>query len=122
MGKPFRRWWQAALAGFGMLVATSASAQLFDVSRLDGDPVPLEVLSGRHQGEFASVEGQAIHETSRRPRWWRLTAREAGLILAPALSPAAARIVLMACIGAGYSRVATAARKPDVSVPPVLNR
>jgi L-asparaginase len=35
--------------------------------------------------------------------------RDAGLILAPALSPAAARIVLMACLGAGYSRVATAA-------------
>jgi L-asparaginase len=35
--------------------------------------------------------------------------RDAGLILAPALSPAAARITLMACIGAGYSRVATAA-------------
>jgi L-asparaginase len=35
--------------------------------------------------------------------------RGAGLILAPALSPAAARITLMACIGAGYSRVATAA-------------
>jgi L-asparaginase len=35
--------------------------------------------------------------------------RDAGLILAPALSPAAARIMLMACLGAGYSRVATAA-------------
>jgi L-asparaginase len=35
--------------------------------------------------------------------------RAAGLIPAPALSPAAARITLMACIGAGYSRVATAA-------------
>jgi L-asparaginase len=35
--------------------------------------------------------------------------RDAGLVLAPALSPAAARIVLMACLGAGYSRVATAA-------------
>jgi L-asparaginase len=35
--------------------------------------------------------------------------REAGLICAPALSPAAARITLMACLGAGHSRVATAA-------------
>jgi L-asparaginase len=35
--------------------------------------------------------------------------RAAGLVLAPALSPAAARITLMACLGAGYSRVATAA-------------
>jgi L-asparaginase len=35
--------------------------------------------------------------------------RAAGLILAPALSPAAARIALMACLGAGYSRVSTAA-------------
>jgi L-asparaginase len=35
--------------------------------------------------------------------------RSAGLILAPALSPAAARIVLMACLGSGYSKVATAA-------------
>ena len=35
--------------------------------------------------------------------------RAAGLILAPALSPAAARVTLMACLGAGYSRVATAA-------------
>jgi L-asparaginase len=35
--------------------------------------------------------------------------RDAGLILAPALSPAAARITLMACLGAGYSRVAIAA-------------
>ena len=35
--------------------------------------------------------------------------RAAGLILAPSLSPAAARITLMACLGAGYSRVATAA-------------
>jgi L-asparaginase len=35
--------------------------------------------------------------------------RAAGLILAPALSPAAARITLMACLGAGHSRVATAA-------------
>jgi L-asparaginase len=35
--------------------------------------------------------------------------RRAGLIPAPALSPAAARIVLMACLGAGHSRVATAA-------------
>ncbi len=35
--------------------------------------------------------------------------RAAGLIAAPALSPAAARITLMACLGAGYSRVATAA-------------
>ncbi len=34
--------------------------------------------------------------------------RAAGLILAPALSPAAARITLMACLGAGYSRVAMA--------------
>jgi L-asparaginase len=35
--------------------------------------------------------------------------RAAGLLPAPALSPAAARITLMACLGAGYSRVATAA-------------
>ena len=35
--------------------------------------------------------------------------RAAGLILAPALSPAAARIMLMACLGAGHSRVAIAA-------------
>ena len=35
--------------------------------------------------------------------------RDAGLILAPALSPAAARIALMASLGAGHSRVATAA-------------
>jgi L-asparaginase len=35
--------------------------------------------------------------------------RAAGLILAPALSPAAARVTLMACLGAGYSNVATAA-------------
>jgi L-asparaginase len=35
--------------------------------------------------------------------------RAAGMLLAPALSPAAARITLMACLGAGYSRVATAA-------------
>ena len=35
--------------------------------------------------------------------------RAAGLILAPSLSPAAARITLMACLGAGHSRVATAA-------------
>jgi L-asparaginase len=35
--------------------------------------------------------------------------RDAGLILAPALSPAATRITLMACLGAGYSRVATTA-------------
>jgi L-asparaginase len=35
--------------------------------------------------------------------------RDAGMILAPALSPAAARIMLMACLGAGYSRVAIAA-------------
>ena len=35
--------------------------------------------------------------------------RDAGLICAPALSPAAARITLMACLGAGHSRVATAA-------------
>ena len=35
--------------------------------------------------------------------------RAAGLICAPALSPAAARITLMACLGAGHSRVATAA-------------
>jgi L-asparaginase/Glu-tRNA(Gln) amidotransferase subunit D len=34
--------------------------------------------------------------------------RAAGLIAAPSLSPAAARIALMACLGAGYSRVATA--------------
>jgi len=35
--------------------------------------------------------------------------REAGLICAPSLSPAAARITLLACLGAGHSRVATAA-------------
>jgi L-asparaginase len=35
--------------------------------------------------------------------------RAAGMIPAPALSPAAARITLMACLGAGYSKVATAA-------------
>ena len=35
--------------------------------------------------------------------------RGAGLVLAPALSPAAARITLMACLGAGHSRVAIAA-------------
>jgi L-asparaginase len=35
--------------------------------------------------------------------------RDAGLICAPSLSPAAARITLLACLGAGHSRVATAA-------------
>jgi L-asparaginase len=35
--------------------------------------------------------------------------RAAGLILAPALSPAAARMALLASLGAGHSRVATAA-------------
>src|SRR5829696_5490970 len=35
--------------------------------------------------------------------------RDAGLICAPALSAPAARITLMACLGAGHSRVATAA-------------
>ncbi len=34
--------------------------------------------------------------------------RAAGLILAPACSPAAARITLLACLGAGHSRVAMA--------------
>ena len=48
--------------------------------------------------------------------------RAAGLILAPSLSPAAARITLMACLGAGYSRVAMAAvfapfEPDDESVP-----
>lgn len=76
MGKPSRRWWHAAFAVLGMLVATSVSAQAFDVSRLDSDPVPMQVLAGDHAGDFARVEGQAIHETSRRPRWWRLTARQ----------------------------------------------
>ena len=43
--------------------------------------------------------------------------RKAGLILAPTLSAAAARITLMACLGAGYSRVATAARlRPERSL------
>ncbi|GAA5081419.1 sensor domain-containing diguanylate cyclase [Lysobacter panacisoli] len=85
MGKPSRRWWQAAvLAALGMLVATSVSAQRFDVARLDGDPLPLQVLSGELRNDFASVEGQSVHETSRRPRWWRLTAREA---ISPADAP-----------------------------------
>lgn len=75
MGKPLRRWWQAALAVIGLLVATFASAQTFDVARLDGDPVPAQVLAGSVEGDFASVEGQSIHETGSRPRWWRLTAR-----------------------------------------------
>lgn len=84
MGKPSRRWWQAAIAVIGMLVATSVSAQRFDVARLDGDPLPVQVLAGEHESEFAQVEGEAVFETDKQPRWWRLTAREA---VAPADTP-----------------------------------
>ena len=76
MGKPLRRWCQAILASFGMLVAASASAQLFDVARLDADPVPAQVLAGGHARDFVSVDGQSIFETVKKPRWWRLTARQ----------------------------------------------
>lgn len=72
------------MIGLGLLVATSVSAQQFDVARLDGDPVPALILAGSFDGDFASVEGHSIHETSRRPRWWRLTAREP---VAPAEAP-----------------------------------
>ena len=67
-----------------MLVATSVSAQPFDVARMEGDPLPVQVLAGELDGEFAQVEGQSVYETSSQPRWWRLTAREA---VAPAHAP-----------------------------------
>ncbi|MFC3552179.1 diguanylate cyclase [Lysobacter cavernae] len=58
-------------------MAATVPAQVFDVARLDGDPLPVQVLAGEHDGEFARVSGQAIFETTKRPRWWRLTARQA---------------------------------------------
>ena len=74
MGKPSsHRWWRAVLL-LGMIVAASAPAQDFRVSRLEGDPVPAQVLAGAFNEDFTAVQGQAIFETSRRPRWWKLVA------------------------------------------------
>lgn len=74
MGNPLRRSCLALFVLIGMLVAASLPAQDFRVDRLDADPVPAEVLVGALDSQFAAVEGQAVFETSRQPRWWRLTA------------------------------------------------
>ncbi len=83
MGNRWRLWWQARVGLIlaivvGVLLPVSAmAAPLFDISRLDGDPLPVEVLAGRHNGEFSRVSGQSIFEMDQRPRWWRLTALRA---------------------------------------------
>ena len=86
MGNPLRRSCRALLFLIGMIVAASLPAQDFRVDRLDADPVPAQVLTGTLDSQFTAVEGQAIFETSRQPRWWRLTAtRDVPAALAPQL-------------------------------------
>lgn len=80
-----RRWW-ALFFLFGMFVAAPLPAQDFRVARLDADPVPAEVLTGALDDQFTAVDGQAILETKRQPRWWRLTAiRDVPIAQAPQL-------------------------------------
>ena len=75
MGKPSRRRWQAVTVWLGMLVAAAAPAQSLELSRLDSDPVPVQVLAGDFDGRFVAVSDLSVRERSREPRWWRLTAR-----------------------------------------------
>src|SRR5688572_12293960 len=80
-----RRSW-ALFFLFGMFVAAPLPAQDFRVARLDADPVPAEVLTGALDDQFTAVDGQAIFETKRQPRWWRLTAiRDVSVAQAPQL-------------------------------------
>jgi diguanylate cyclase (GGDEF)-like protein len=73
VGGTLRRTGRAIFFVLGMLLAASVPAQDFRVARLDSDPVPAEVMAGVYDAEFTEVEGQAIFETRREPRWWRLT-------------------------------------------------
>lgn len=75
MGKPSRRRWQAVAVWLGMLVAAAAPAQSLQLSRLDADPLPVQVLAGDFDGRFVAVSDLSMRELSRAPRWWRLTAK-----------------------------------------------
>lgn len=58
----------------GMLVAAAAPAQSLTLSRLDADPLPVQVLAGDFDDRFVAVPDLSIRERDRAPRWWRLTA------------------------------------------------
>lgn len=51
-----------------------ASAPGLHVSRLDADPVALQVLSGKFDQDFVAVESPIIDEGNSSPRWWRVVA------------------------------------------------
>ncbi|NUO75820.1 MAG: GGDEF domain-containing protein [Lysobacter sp.] len=63
------------LAWLGLLVAAAAPAQSLELSRLDSDPLPVQVLAGDFDDRFVAVSDLSIRERSREPRWWRLSAR-----------------------------------------------
>ncbi|RDZ28021.1 diguanylate cyclase [Lysobacter silvisoli] len=58
-----------------MLVAGALQAQSLELSRLDDDPLPVQVLAGDYDDRFVPAGDLAVRERSRSPRWWRLTAR-----------------------------------------------
>jgi diguanylate cyclase (GGDEF)-like protein len=47
------------------------------LSRLDADPVPLQVLAGEMDGGFVPIQGAVIRESAAAPRWWRIVPGQA---------------------------------------------
>ena len=89
MGTPLQRW---ILLICGCLAFASLAAAVWpsharsaaplatsglELSRLDADPVPLEVLGGALDHRFAVVPGGVIRETGPRAGWWRLVSTHA---------------------------------------------
>ncbi|WP_190285617.1 GGDEF domain-containing protein [Montanilutibacter psychrotolerans] len=69
-----RRWQALGLVTLWLLGATYASAQVLTVSRLDADPLPVQVIAGELDKQFVAVDEPMIRPVSGTPSWWRVTA------------------------------------------------
>lgn len=74
MGISARRIWIAGCLLAAWLAAPLAFAQDVSLARLDGDPVPSQVLSGASDWAFTAAPSLHVHERDAAPRWWRVTA------------------------------------------------
>lgn len=84
MGTPQQRW-MLCLCGCVALALLAAAAwpshargeSGLSLSRLEADPVPLEVVGGAIDHRFTAVPGGVIRESGAGVRWWRLVASTA---------------------------------------------
>ncbi|MGH8079976.1 MAG: sensor domain-containing diguanylate cyclase [Lysobacter sp.] len=78
MDRSWRLFWQTLLTLLGLTVAMFASAQPFELAKLQPatDPSPTRVVAGDYASGFVTKRNNLIQVVDHQANWWRITASE----------------------------------------------